>query len=79
MQHDGDVFLVCTRYYANVDTVGHTAGWVMVSKCSAHSDTALTQRRNDRDDGLTTAGQTATRWKTTEIKLKRKQSGLKKG
>lgn len=54
-------------------------GWVMVSKCSARSDTALARRRNGRDDGLTTAEQTAMRWKTTEIELKIKPSRLKKG
>lgn len=50
----------------------------MVSKCSAHRDIAPTWRHNNRNDGLTTAGQTATCWKTTEIRLKMKQSGLKK-
>lgn len=55
----------------------------MVTKCSAHSDIALTWRHKDRDDGLTTARQTAMRWKTTEIKLKttrmkRKNKGREK-
>lgn len=57
---------------------GDTVGWVKVSKCSAYSDTALRRRRNNRDDGLTTAGQTATRWKTTEFTLKMKQRGQKR-
>lgn len=38
-------------------------------KCSAHSDVALTWRRNDSDDGLT-----AMCWKTNEFKLKEKQN-----
>lgn len=32
---------------------------IMVGKCSVHSNTALIWRHNNRDDILTTAGQTA--------------------
>lgn len=46
-------------YHAKVDEVGHTAGWV--SKRSARSTRT---EINDGGDGLTTAGQTAMRWKT---------------